>query len=1013
MQTTELFAKLRLFGFSGRRHGKLVRNYFFIFVALIGGGMIASGLTEIYFRSHEAREQIGLVQGEAANAALSKIAQYILTIEGQMKATSLSQRIAEGGFESARQFELMKLLYVAPAISEAAAIDGDGVPRLQLSRFRTILPEHATDYAKSPAFLQASQGATFFGPVYFVRGSEPYLTMAVPIEEYPGSVIGVLQAEVNLSYIWDIVRDIEVGKAGYAYIVARSGDVIAHPNISMVLQRHKAAHLEQVKSALRPAPNLQKPESIVTRGLNGDEVLSSYAYLPNLDWAVIVERPLAEAYEPLYASLLRTYLLVTIGLGIALLASVYVARRVVRPLEALRWGVEKIGKGDLDHRLEIKTGDEIEILAEQFNKMVGEIKNSYQSLEDKVQQRTKELAALFDVTATATHSFDLNPILQEVAEKIMDIFGLDSTRIYLLDAVQEELRVRAASGYNPAGFIQEVFALGQGIVGKAVEAAEPIIFEDVQKDPRYAELSHSKGSKGIGYRFFATVPIKAKGRCLGAIACNGRLARRLTEQELRLMSSMADQIGPAIDNINLFEELKEKTAALETTNHELMEALEQQTEIAKVLQVMASSPTKLETVLATIHKNALRLCEGDSGATFVFDGAQFRLSVPTDNISPEALSYLRDLPIRPGPETPLRRAGLELRTVHTADIFADPRFSPPEIYRREGLSAVVAAPMLKENRLVGAIVLTRREPRPFTEGQISLLTTFANQAAIAVDNVHLFQELEDRTQELARYNREIQLANEKLTELDRLKSSFVSNVSHELKTPLTAIESLAENILDGVTGPLTRKQASYMTGIKESAERLARLINDLLDLSVIEAGRTGLKPTSFSMASLLHEVTDTLKPVAEAKLIDLEIASTNGNSIAWADRDKITQVLTNLVGNAVKFTPNRGKVTMKVSPTSGEWLEVSITDTGPGIPPEEASKIFDEFYQMSQPGREKSKGVGLGLAISKKLVEMHGGKIQVKSIFGSGSSFSFTVPAHYPRQTSLSVGEKEDYEYTR
>jgi len=356
---------------------------------------------------------------------------------------------------------------------------------------------------------------------------------------------------------------------------------------------------------------------------------------------------------------------------------------------------------------------------------------------------------------------------------------------------------------------------------------------------------------------------------------------------------------------------------------------------------------------------------------------------------------------------------LELRTVHTADIFADPRFSPPEIYRREGLSAVVAAPMLKENRLVGAIVLTRREPRPFTEGQISLLTTFANQAAIAVDNVHLFQELEDRTQELARYNREIQLANEKLTELDRLKSSFVSNVSHELKTPLTAIESLAENILDGVTGPLTRKQASYMTGIKESAERLARLINDLLDLSVIEAGRTGLKPTSFSMASLLHEVTDTLKPVAEAKLIDLEIASTNGNSIAWADRDKITQVLTNLVGNAVKFTPNRGKVTMKVSPTSGEWLEVSITDTGPGIPPEEASKIFDEFYQMSQPGREKSKGVGLGLAISKKLVEMHGGKIQVKSIFGSGSSFSFTVPAHYPRQTSLSVGEKEDYEYTR
>ncbi len=170
------------------------------------------------------------------------------------------------------------------------------------------------------------------------------------------------------------------------------------------------------------------------------------------------------------------------------------------------------------------------------------------------------------MAATATQSLDLNPILQEVAEKITDVFGLDSTRIYLLDHQQGELRVRAASGYNPEGFIQGVFGQRQGIVGKAVETGEPIIFEDVQNDPRYAELSHSKGSRGIGYRFFAAVPIKAKGKSLGAIACNGQLARQLTEQELRLMTSMADQIGPAIDNINLFEELSEKTTALEETN---------------------------------------------------------------------------------------------------------------------------------------------------------------------------------------------------------------------------------------------------------------------------------------------------------------------------------------------------------------------------------------------------------------------------------------------------------------
>ena len=1003
MRVAELLSKLSIARFFGRRRGRLVRNYFFIFVALIAGGMLLDGLTDIYFRSYETREQIGMFQSETANAALAKIAQFILTIEGQMRSTSLSREIAERRFAPQNKFELMKLLYVAPAISEAVALDRDGAPRLHVSRFRAILPNEEPEYSKNAAFLQARQGVTFFGPVYFVRGSEPYMTMAVPIEEFSGSVIGVLQAEVNLSFIWEVVRDIQVGKAGYAYIVARSGDVIAHPNISRVLQRQKAGHLEQVKSALRPAPGMQKPESIVARGLNGDEVLSSYAYLPNLDWAVIVERPLAEAYEPLYASLLRTYALVTIGLGIALLAAVYVARRVLRPLEALRWGVEKIGQGDLDYHLEIKTGDDIEILAEQFNKMVGEIKNSYQSLEDTVQQRTRELAALFDVAATATQSLDLDPILQEVAGKITEIFKLDATRIYLLDRQEEALRVRAAVGYNPEEFVQRVFVRGQGIIGKAAEGGEPLIFQDLQDDPRYAEWSHSSAAKGIGYRFFAAVPIKLKGKPLGVIACNGRLARRLSKEEIRLMSSMADQIGPAIDNINLFEELREKKIALEATNQELVEALEQQTEIAKVLQVMASSPTEVGSVLATIHHNALRLCEADSGATFIFDGEQFRLCVPTDNISPEALAYLRDLPIRPGPETPLRRAGLELGSVHTADIFADPRFSPPEIYRREGVCAVVASPMLKENKLLGAIVLTRREARPFTDGHISLLTTFANQAAIALDNVHLFQELKDRTQELARYNEEIKMANEKLKELDRLKSSFVSNVSHELRTPLTAIESLADNLLDGVTGPLTPKQSAYMVGIKESTERLERLINDLLDLSVIEAGKAALKPTSFSLMKLLREVTDTLTPIAEEKQIAVEIASTNGHSVAWADRDKVTQVLTNLIGNAVKFTPTLGKVSMQVNSTKDAWLQVSITDTGPGIPPEETARIFDEFYQMNQPGRDKSKGVGLGLAISKKLVEMHGGKIRVESVVGRGSSFFFTLPAHHLHETDATV----------
>ena len=461
--------------------------------------------------------------------------------------------------------------------------------------------------------------------------------MAVPIERFPGSIIGVLVAEVNLRYIWEIVRDIRVGKAGYAYIVARSGDIIAHPDIGLVLNRRKADHLEQVKAALRPAPVIQKPESMVTSSLSGEKVLSSYAFLPGLDWAVVVEQPLGEAYERLYASLLRTSTLVLLGLGMALLAAAYVARRVVRPLHTLQRGVERIGKGDLDFRLQIATGDEIQTLAEEFNKMAAALRDAYANLEDKVRERTQELM----------------------------------------------------------------------------------------------------------------------------------------------------------------------------------------------------------------------------------------------------------------------------------------------------------------------------------------------------------------------------IANERLKELDKMKSLFLSNVSHELKTPLTAIGGLVDNMIDGLTGALNGKQTRYMTGIKDSTERLARLIRDLLDLSVIEAGKSELKPARFSLSSLIHEVVETLKPLAVEKGISVEITRTHGDTTAWADRDKITQVLTNLIVNAVKFSPAGGSLKLSMAPANDRGLlEVSVSDTGPGIPPTEVERIFHEFYQISQPGREKTMGVGLGLAISKKLVEMHGGKIRVESVPGEGSTFFFTLPAWQPRTNS-------------
>jgi signal transduction histidine kinase len=256
----------------------------------------------------------------------------------------------------------------------------------------------------------------------------------------------------------------------------------------------------------------------------------------------------------------------------------------------------------------------------------------------------------------------------------------------------------------------------------------------------------------------------------------------------------------------------------------------------------------------------------------------------------------------------------------------------------------------------------------------------------------LEKKVEDRTYELA-------LANEKLKELDRMKSDFVSHVSHELRTPLTAIKGAVDLILREVTGPLTEKQIHYLTRVRSNTQHLASLINDLLDLSKIESRGIEVKSSRVSLSGILHEAVEALRPVAAEKVITLEATIGEPSILIWADRHKINQVLMNLIGNAIKFTPVQGRVTVSASRNGGESVQVSVSDTGPGIPPEEKEKIFAKFYRIAEVNGENPKGTGLGLAISKALVELHGGKIWVESEPSRGSTFLFTLPVSGPQSS--------------
>ena len=378
-----------------RRRGRLLRNYFAISFVLLAGGLITSGLWEIYFRYHEIHEHIASAQQEAAAAAAVRVEQFIQELHRSVAAATRSRAVTARGLSPDYRFELERLLLVAPAITEAVALDADGRLQARAERLRRVLPEDQVDFSATVAFQDARRGQTHFGPAHFVRDSEPFMTIAVPIEHLAGEVVGVLLAEVSLIYVGEnVVARLAQGETGYVYVVSRAGDLLAHPQVSLVLQRRNVTHLDQVGDALSSAAAGSSSKGTLTRSLQGEQVFSSYAAIADLDWVVFVERPAEEVYRPLWASIRRTAALLLVGLGMAVLASLLVARRILKPLQTLRHGVQRIGRGNLAFRLQVKTGDELETLADEFNRMSAHLQEAYTGLEQKVAERTRELVAL-------------------------------------------------------------------------------------------------------------------------------------------------------------------------------------------------------------------------------------------------------------------------------------------------------------------------------------------------------------------------------------------------------------------------------------------------------------------------------------------------------------------------------------------------------------------------------------------------------------------------------------------
>ena len=369
----------------------LFRKYVVIFFGLVSGVLIASGAMEIYFSYQENKATLVRVQGEKAETAATRIEEFIHGIVTEIAWTAHSAYLPDGAGPEQRRLDYLWLLRQVPSITEAMHLDTSGRETLRVSRLARNEVGSMADHSQDPGFLAAQAGAIYFGPVYFRRGSEPYMTIALPLK---GPDAGIAVAEVNLKFFWGVISQIQIGRAGYAYVVDSGGTLIAHPDIGLVLRKTALGMLPQVRAAVAASPRPSgKGGSGAEIGadLGGHEVLTAHAAISPVGWHVFVEQPVREAFSPLYAAILRTGVLLLVGLALSTVASLVLARRMLRPIHALQQGAARIGAGSLDERITLQTGDELEALAEQFNRTAAQLQESYASLERKVQERTEDL----------------------------------------------------------------------------------------------------------------------------------------------------------------------------------------------------------------------------------------------------------------------------------------------------------------------------------------------------------------------------------------------------------------------------------------------------------------------------------------------------------------------------------------------------------------------------------------------------------------------------------------------
>jgi signal transduction histidine kinase len=783
------------------RPKNLFGKYVLSFVGLVVFVLASSGAIETYFLYRETVTSLVHTQAEKAAAAAASIAQSISDLERNISwATRASSSTID-----LRRSDYQQLLRTNPAVAEVSLLDGFGHQALRVSRDRVIAGSNADD-SKQPAFLNATGGQSWFGPAFF-DNRIPYMLIAIP---HTGRNAGVMVTQIDLRFLSDIVNSVQAGREGTTLIVSNQGRLIARSDAASG-DAHSPASGPQIGEDLSGLPQVKALREANSGSLElghdfqGNSVLFASTKIPTLQAAVFVEQPRSVAFHPLYELLLRLLTLSVLALVLSVIAGMVLARRMSVPIQALKAGAQRLAAGDFGHNIEVKTGDEIEVLAHEFNHMARQLEDSYSALEQKVEERTRDLAqtvselrALEEIGRAVASSLDLPRVLATIVMRAVELAGADGGAIYAFDQARHLFELAEAQGLDTA-FTDEVRQTPIGDVatpmGEAARRGEPIVMSD------------------------------------------------LTEQS--------------------------------------------------------------------------------------------------------------DFPLR----APMLAAGFH---------------------------SLLVVPLVGVEGVLGALVVLRRAAGGFSTNTVGLMQIFADQSVLAMHNARLFKEVEQKGRQLA-------IASEH-------KSQFFANMSHELRTPLNAVLGYTELLADGLYGAIPERAKQVLERVQINGTHLLALINDVLDLSKIEAGELSLAVEDYSLRNVVDTVLAQAGSLAQAKGLTLAANVADELPKGSGDERRLTQVVLNIVSNAIKFTEH-GSVTISASAANG-MFEVGIRDTGAGIASEDQARIFEAFQQVDNSNTRKKGGTGLGLSISKRLVEMHGGTIEVESELGAGSTFYVRLP--------IRVGERRE-----